>query len=359
MVAPLSAIGQVIESIGMDDHDFDRKPFCCRRCSLSIRDRYVLKIGKSSYHESCVRCASCDLPLEEKCFEKNGLLFCEEHYYKECGAFRCGGCNEGVSPRELVYRLSNGLVFHVACHRCTFCALQLTPDIEQLIQSTKLRFVMVKILLIKLAKCMTIAGVLLPPPDDFLSPCSSSMPPPSLPSIPDCLPGPSTDDNQQYMPIDYSAIKQEFPSFFSSFEAFSEYDDDNKMLKRRGPRTTIKQNQLDVLNRIFSTTPKPSKHARAKLALETGLSMRVIQVWFQNRRSKERRLKHLCNYLRHYEQRGMMPGMPAGIPGFPAGEGAVVDPNSVLSMEGVDKIRENASFYADLDMFDEEDEDSN
>lgn len=36
--------------------------------------------------------------------------------------------------------------------------------------------------------------------------------------------------------------------------------------------------QLDVLNSIFSTTPKPSKHARAKLALETGLSMRVIQV---------------------------------------------------------------------------------
>lgn len=53
---------------------------------------------------------------------------------------------------------------------------------------------------------------------------------------------------------------------------------DSKFLKRRGPRTTIKQNQLDVLNRIFTATPKPSKHARAKLALETGLSMRVIQV---------------------------------------------------------------------------------
>lgn len=26
-----------------------------------------------------------------------------------------------------------------------------------------------------------------------------------------------------------------------------------------------------------------------------------LQVWFQNRRSKERRLKHLCNFLRHYD----------------------------------------------------------
>ncbi|KAH7700269.1 Mechanosensory protein 3, partial [Aphelenchoides avenae] len=63
---------------------------------------------------------------------------------------------------------------------------------------------------------------------------------------------------------------------------------------------------LDVLNRVFLASPKPSKHARAKLAIETGLSMRVIQVWFQNRRSKERRLKHLCNFLRHYDQKGMV-----------------------------------------------------
>ncbi|KJH42609.1 homeobox domain protein [Dictyocaulus viviparus] len=65
---------------------------------------------------------------------------------------------------------------------------------------------------------------------------------------------------------------------FESFTFSEFYDDDSKFLKRRGPRTTIKQNQLDVLNRIFSSTPKPSKHARAKLALETGLSMRVIQL---------------------------------------------------------------------------------
>src|SRR3569832_427418 len=88
----------------------------------------------------------------------------------------------------------------------------------------------------------------------------------------------------------------------------------NSIGKRRGPRTTIKEGQLDVLNRTFGTLPKPSKHARAKLALETGLPMRVIQVWYQvylllfgiallsnhyqNRRSKERRLKHLCNWIR-------------------------------------------------------------
>lgn len=36
-----------------------------------------------------------------------------------------------------------------------------------------------------------------------------------------------------------------------------------------------------MLNELFTGTPKPSKHARAKLAMETGLSMRVIQVIYK------------------------------------------------------------------------------
>lgn len=63
--------------------------------------------------------------------------------------------------------------------------------------------------------------------------------------------------------------------------------------KRRGPRTTIKAKQLETLKSAFQATPKPTRHIREQLAQETGLNMRVIQVWFQNRRSKERRMKQL------------------------------------------------------------------
>ena len=61
--------------------------------------------------------------------------------------------------------------------------------------------------------------------------------------------------------------------------------------KRRGPRTTIKAKQLEMLKSAFGLAPKPTRQARERLAKETGLSMRVIQVWFQNRRSKERRMR--------------------------------------------------------------------
>ncbi len=55
-------------------------------------------------------------------------------------------------------------------------------------------------------------------------------------------------------------------------------DGDGAGGKRRGPRTTIKAKQLEVLKTAFNQTPKPTRHIREQLAKETGLSMRVIQV---------------------------------------------------------------------------------
>jgi hypothetical protein len=65
-----------------------------------------------------------------------------------------------------------------------------------------------------------------------------------------------------------------------------EYDDNNKR-----PRTTISAKQLEVLKQAYNTSSKPPRHVREQLAMNTNLDMRVVQVWFQNRRAKEKRLK--------------------------------------------------------------------
>ncbi|KAI1291971.1 LIM/homeobox protein Lhx5 [Halotydeus destructor] len=92
-------------------------------------------------------------------------------------------------------------------------------------------------------------------------------------------------------------------------------DENQPGTKRRGPRTTIKAKQLETLKSAFAATPKPTRHIREQLATETGLNMRVIQVWFQNRRSKERRMKQLSTMgaRRHFfrgPRRAMRPLRP-------------------------------------------------
>ncbi len=50
------------------------------------------------------------------------------------------------------------------------------------------------------------------------------------------------------------------------------------------PRTTISAKQLESLKRAYNESSKPARHVREQLSSETGLDMRVVQVWFQNRR---------------------------------------------------------------------------
>ena len=60
---------------------------------------------------------------------------------------------------------------------------------------------------------------------------------------------------------------------------------------QKRPRTTITAKQLETLRNAYSQSSKPSRHVREQLSQDTGLDMRVIQVWFQNRRAKDKRMK--------------------------------------------------------------------
>lgn len=60
---------------------------------------------------------------------------------------------------------------------------------------------------------------------------------------------------------------------------------------QKRPRTTITAKQLETLRKAYNQSSKPSRHVREQLSQETGLDMRVIQVWFQNRRAKDKRMR--------------------------------------------------------------------
>ncbi|CAF4194012.1 unnamed protein product [Rotaria magnacalcarata] len=81
------------------------------------------------------------------------------------------------------------------------------------------------------------------------------------------------DDQKLVCKIDYETLTQK-----------ERYDTNKRS------RTTVTQKQLEVLKQVYNTSPKPARNLRASLATEIGLDMRVVQVWFQNRRAKEKRL---------------------------------------------------------------------
>ncbi|CAG7828677.1 unnamed protein product, partial [Allacma fusca] len=63
---------------------------------------------------------------------------------------------------------------------------------------------------------------------------------------------------------------------------------------RRGPkrpRTILTSAQRRQFKASFEISPKPCRKVREALAKDTGLSVRVVQVWFQNQRAKMKKLQ--------------------------------------------------------------------
>nr|XP_042903707.1 LIM/homeobox protein Lhx1 [Parasteatoda tepidariorum] len=226
------------------------KMIMCAGCDSPILDRYLSKVEERAWHAKCVKCWDCQIILADKCFSRDGKLYCKPDFFRRFGT-KCGGCSQGICPTDLVRR-ARGRVYHVACFTCLLCRKQPSTG-EELYVLDETRFV-----------CK----------DDFNSIVVSGGSGANSPHN-------NTPNSEE--PVDCLVAGP------------SSNDEAGGGTKRRGPRTTIKAKQLETLKAAFAATPKPTRHIREQLAQETGLNMRVIQVWFQNRRSKERRMKQLSN----------------------------------------------------------------
>ncbi|XP_051158834.1 LIM/homeobox protein Lhx3 isoform X3 [Leptopilina boulardi] len=206
----------------------------CGGCQKVIVDRFILRVLERCWHARCLTCRDCGSRLSEKCYARNGHVYCKEDFFK-CGrrfGTKCAGCGSGVAPSQMVRKavvakegqVPQELVYHLPCFSCAMCSRQLGTG------------------------------------DEFYL----------------------MEDRKLVCKADYEQAKAKELADGGSIDG----DQPNKR-----PRTTITAKQLETLKLAYNQSPKPARHVREQLSTDTGLDMRVVQVWFQNRRAKEKRLK--------------------------------------------------------------------
>ncbi|GAA6072851.1 LIM/homeobox protein Lhx5 [Tachysurus ichikawai] len=59
----------------------------CAGCARPILDRFLLNVLDRAWHAECVQCCECSCNLTEKCFSRDGKLYCKIDFFRSPKAF--------------------------------------------------------------------------------------------------------------------------------------------------------------------------------------------------------------------------------------------------------------------------------
>lgn len=54
----------------------------CAGCEQPIMDQFLYNVLDRAWHQTCIQCWDCKLPLSEKCFSREGKLFCKDDFFR-------------------------------------------------------------------------------------------------------------------------------------------------------------------------------------------------------------------------------------------------------------------------------------
>ncbi|KAK0146474.1 LIM homeobox transcription factor 1-beta [Merluccius polli] len=243
------------------------EPACCAGCSRGISERFLLRVAGASWHERCLRCAVCRRPLSNTCYCRDTKLYCKVDY-QQVFSTKCRGCREKIAPTEFVMRALDS-VYHLGCFRCCVCERQLCKGDRFVVRQ----------------------GRLLCQQDyekeqdlhDTISPDYSDL---------EKSDGDDDDDDDE---------KPEKPPTTTGGHRRAGGGGRDPCRPKR-PRTILSTPQRRTFKASFEVSPKPCRKVRESLAMETGLSVRVVQVWFQNQRAKMKKLARRQQQQLHHQK---------------------------------------------------------
>jgi len=201
----------------------------CSGCGYDIHQEFILKVGDKSWHSECLRCTACDMVLnyESSCFLRDDKVLCKTDYTRMYGP-RCSKCCHLITQSDWIRRAGEQ-VFHLACFACDSCTRQLSTGEEFGLVENRV--------LCKSHYLEVIEGGY----------------------------GSSTDGDS------------------------CENETRNQKRKSKRNRTTFTDEQIHILQANFQLDCNPDGQDLERIADISGLSKRVVQVWFQNARARNKK----------------------------------------------------------------------
>uniref|UniRef100_A0A0K0G2B5 CeLIM-7 (inferred by orthology to a C. elegans protein) n=1 Tax=Strongyloides venezuelensis TaxID=75913 RepID=A0A0K0G2B5_STRVS len=281
----------------------------CNGCRHQINDRYVLRVNPNlEYHESCLKCTHCSCSLDEttNAFVRNSNIYCRDDYFRLFGV-KCARCDGPFLRNDYALKSASNTMYHMDCFSCNTCSKKLHSGDQYLLRDNELYC---RLECAEASSChmnnpssvgtTTGGGDLLSKMDDddtwedrislnnLDHITSMSTPPLSIKSSNSEDSIATTHHPRGCSSLDNGILNGSVSST-SSNNGCGSSKKGKKDKQTTRVRTVLNETQLRTLKACYASNSRPDAILKEQLVEMTGLSARVIRVWFQNKRCKDKK----------------------------------------------------------------------